>query len=111
MADISSSQHALKQLSSSLVLVVSIITENPPFLIADLRQLHQTGKILRDPSLRNPRQSGLIQRRVKEYVPFANQQFHDALDDIEVEIVCRAPVLDTLGMQIPGRYQAFSVMS
>ncbi|CAD6568022.1 MAG: hypothetical protein ASARMPRED_001386 [Alectoria sarmentosa] len=70
MADTQSSQHPLKVLSSSLVLV-----------------LHQTGKILRDPNWRNPRQSGLTQKRISEYVPFANQQFHDALDEIEVEIV------------------------
>ena len=57
-------------------------------LMTNRLQLHQTGKILRDPNRRNARQSGLTQMRIGEYVPFANQQFHDALDEIEVEIVC-----------------------
>ncbi|KAF6222389.1 hypothetical protein HO133_001475 [Letharia lupina] len=77
MTDLQSSQHPLKVLSSSLVLV-----------------LHQTGKILRDPNQRNPRQSGLTQKRISEYVPWANQQFHDALDEIEVEILQAKAVME-----------------
>ena len=94
MADIQSSQNPLKVLSSSLVLVVSVTQTNPNTPSAKIRQLHQTGKILRDPNLRNPRQSGLTQKRINEFVPFANQQFHDALDDIEAEIVCAILLLD-----------------
>ena len=54
---------------------------------ANLLQLHQTGKLLRDQNLWNPRQSGITQKRINEFVPFANQQFHEALDEIESEIV------------------------
>lgn len=77
MADVQNSQHPLKVLSSSLVLV-----------------LHQTGKILRDPNWRNPKQSGLTQKRINEYVPWANQQFNDALDEIEIEILQAKAVME-----------------
>lgn len=43
--------------------------------------------------------------RIGEYVPFANQQFHDALDEIEVEIVCESvpnPSLGHLCVQMQG---------
>lgn len=78
---------------------------NLPLSIAKFSQLHQTGKILRDPNQRNPRQSGLTQRRINEYVPFANRQFHDALDEIEVEIVCESSAFDLVGVQIQGGYR------
>lgn len=68
--------------------------------IAKLSQLHQTGKILRDPNRRNPRQSGITQKSISEFVPFANRQFHDALDEIEVEIVCETSVSDQFCVQI-----------
>ena len=58
--------------------------------MAKFLQLHQTGKLLRDQNLWNPRQSGITQKRVNEFVPFANQQFHEALDEIESEIASEA---------------------
>ena len=50
-------------------------------------QLLQTSKILRDPASRDMKPVGLTRRRITEIVNSANQRFHEALDEIEVEIV------------------------
>ena len=54
---------------------------------AHMLQLLQTSNILRDQESRNLKQAGLTGRRITEIVTTANQRFHDALDEIEVEIV------------------------
>ena len=54
---------------------------------ADSSKLIQTAKILRDPEYHNPKQAGLTKIRITKLVTTANQRFHDALDEIEVEIV------------------------
>lgn len=57
-------------------------------VVAQIPQLLQTAKVLRDPECRNPKQAGLTKKRITEIVTVANQRYHDALDEIEVEIVC-----------------------
>ena len=50
-------------------------------------QLLETSKILRDPNCHNLRQAGFTRGRITKMVGSANQRFHEALDEIEVEIV------------------------
>lgn len=40
-----------------------------------------------DPECHNAKQTGLTKMRITKIVTVANQRFHDALDEIEVEIV------------------------
>ena len=58
-------------------------------LIASIHtlQLLETSKILRDPNCHNLRQAGFTRGRITKMVDSANQRFHEALDEIEVEIV------------------------
>ncbi|KAL9633339.1 MAG: hypothetical protein Q9164_004759 [Protoblastenia rupestris] len=56
--------------------------------------LVQTGKILRNPDLHNSQNLGLTRRRISEFVPPANDRFHDALDDIEIEILQAKAVME-----------------
>lgn len=88
MADMQSPQHPLEVLPAMLNLVVIHLVENCcQISCAHHQQLLQTAKILRDPECHNPKQAGLIKRRITEIVTVANQRFHDALDEIELEIV------------------------
>ncbi|KAL9127885.1 MAG: hypothetical protein Q9217_003321 [Psora testacea] len=56
--------------------------------------LVQTGKIFRDPDLHNPQNAGLTRRRISEFVPPANDRFHDALDEIEIEILQAKAIIE-----------------
>ncbi|KAL6721696.1 hypothetical protein ACLMJK_000800 [Lecanora helva] len=56
--------------------------------------LLQTAKILRDPECRNPKQASLTKRRITEIVTVANQRYHDALDEIEIEILRAKAVME-----------------
>jgi len=53
----------------------------------DKLQLLQAAKILMDPECHNAKQTGLSKMRITKIVTVANQRFHDALDEIEVDIV------------------------
>ena len=50
-------------------------------------QLVQAGKFFRDSSSHEPKHRVPIKRVVNQSVLAANQRFHDALDEIEIEIV------------------------
>jgi hypothetical protein len=52
-----------------------------------LQLLQAAKKILMDPECHNAKQTGLSKMRITKIVTVANQRFHDALDEIEVDIV------------------------
>lgn len=53
----------------------------------DIVQLVQTGKVFRDRSLHDPKALGNTRERLKKIIPIANERFHEALDEVELEIV------------------------
>ncbi|KAK0507979.1 hypothetical protein JMJ35_009868 [Cladonia borealis] len=77
MGDMQSPQHPLEVLPAMLNLV-----------------LLETSKILRDPNCHNLRQAGFTRGRITKMVDSANQRFHEALDEIEVEILQAKAVME-----------------
>ncbi|KAK4690521.1 hypothetical protein P7C71_g6290, partial [Lecanoromycetidae sp. Uapishka_2] len=77
MADMQSPQHPMEILPAMLNLV-----------------LLQTSKILREPECHNMRHTGPPKRRITEIVTTANQRFHDALDEVEIEILQAKAVME-----------------
>ena len=47
----------------------------------------QTGKVFRNHSLHDPKALGNTREMLKKVIPGANERFHEALDEIELEIV------------------------
>ncbi|MCJ1274938.1 hypothetical protein MMC21_002737 [Puttea exsequens] len=77
MADMQPPKHPMEVLPAMLNLV-----------------LLQTSKILREPECYNTRHANLPRRRITEVVSTANQRFHDALDEVEVEILQAKAVME-----------------
>lgn len=59
-------------------------------ILIDIVQLMQTGKVFRDRSLHDPKALGNTRERLKKVIPIANERFHEALDEIELQIVSGA---------------------
>ena len=88
MADVKSPEHSLEVLPAMLNLVVSQTCKcTRERREINSLQLIQTGKLLRDPESHNLRSIGLTRSKINEFVPGANDRFHDALDEIEFKIV------------------------
>ena len=47
----------------------------------------QTGEVFRNRSQHDPKALGNTREMLKEVIPKANERFHEALDEIELEIV------------------------
>ncbi|KAL2048352.1 hypothetical protein N7G274_000263 [Stereocaulon virgatum] len=77
MADMQSPQHPMEVLPAMLNLV-----------------LLQTSNILLDPESRNLKQAGLTGRKITGIVTSANQRFHHALDEIEIEILHAKAIME-----------------
>ena len=51
-------------------------------------QLGETGKFFRNPALHDSKHLNYTKGKLNKLITGANQEFQDALDDIEIEIVC-----------------------
>ena len=83
----------------------------PTAATTDALQFLQTAKVFRESESRNPKQAGLTKRRITEIVTMANHRYHDALDEIEVEIVRLRWLGLTLVARLLGMLTFISVAS
>ncbi|KAL8967854.1 MAG: hypothetical protein Q9183_002735 [Haloplaca sp. 2 TL-2023] len=70
MADPVSDKHPIDSLESTMAHV-----------------LKETGKFFRASQSNDPRQSAFARAAIAQTIPIANQRFHEALDEIEIEII------------------------
>ena len=89
MSDLQIPEHPLEVLPAMVNLVVSPSVETVLItdVLTDILQLMQTGKVFRNRSLHDPKALGNTSEMLKKVIPKANERFHEALDEIELNIV------------------------
>ena len=87
MAELPAPQHPLQAMTAMSNLMVFALTLSSQTAWLILAQLVQTGKFFQNAASGNPKPLGLERKVLQATGASANTRFHDALDEVEVEIV------------------------